>query len=321
MKKNECFLFNFIVFLTNNNVVSMKGMYMLAVKNNEKLKLALAYLPERVGMEISRVVGGRREGAQALAEIRIRAGGVCSLVYAKKRIPLFASVSVQEMADTVKRLSEGALYAYRDSIAGGYISLAHGIRVGICGYAKYEDGALVGVSDLRSLVFRIPSGECEFGDEIYRIYRDYAPRGMLIYSPPGVGKTTALRSLAVSIGSGSDAKRVAVIDERCEFPEEDFASAEVDILKGYKRKSGIEIATRTMSPEVIMIDEIGADEAVGVASAIRTGIPFIATAHAGSFDELLCKPGLAPLFECGAFDLFVGISVSDGRYQLAVNQR
>jgi len=144
---------------------------------------------------------------------------------------------------------------------------------------------------------------------------------MLVYSPPGVGKTTALRSLAMSIGSGSDAKRVAVIDERCEFPEEDFASAEVDILKGYKRKNGIEIATRTMSPEVIIIDEIGADEAAGVAMAVRTGIPLIATAHAASADEVLGKPSLSPLFECGVFDLLVGISFAEGKYRLTVTQK
>lgn len=294
---------------------------MVTTKNEEKLKVALSYLPEKLSMEISRVVSGRREGASALSEIRVRAEGLCSLVYAKGRIPLFSSVSAGEMKECVRRLSEGALYAYRDSIACGYISLPHGIRVGICGYAKYEDGALVGVSDLRSLVFRIPSGECEFAEEIYRIYLEHSPRGMLIYSPPGVGKTTALRSLAASIGGGSRAKRVAVIDERCEFPEEDFASSEVDILKGYKRKSGIEIATRTMSPEVIIIDEIGADEALGVAAAVRTGIPLIATAHAGSAEELLHRPSLLPLFECGAFDLLVGISLADGRYRLTVDRK
>jgi len=294
---------------------------MIITKNDEKLKTVLSYLPERVAMEISRVVSGRREGASALSEVRIRAGGLCSLVYAKGRIPLFSSVSREEARECVKQLCEGALYAYRDSIAGGYVSLSHGIRVGISGYAKYEGGVLVGVSDLRSLVFRIPSGECEFSDEIYRIYREYSPHGMLVYSPPGVGKTTALRSLAMSIGSGSDAKRVAVIDERCEFPEEDFASAEVDILKGYKRKNGIEIATRTMSPEVIIIDEIGADEAAGVAMAVRTGIPLIATAHAASADEVLGKPSLSPLFECGVFDLLVGISFAEGKYRLTVTQK
>lgn len=294
---------------------------MVIAKNEERAALVLEYLPVGLASEIRRIASARCAGICGLREVRVRARGLCSILHQRERIPLYYSPGAEEVAELVKRLSDGALYAHRDSIASGYISLGRGIRVGICGYAKYEYKSFVGVSDLRSLVFRIPTGECEFSEELYRIYSEREVSGMLIYSPPGVGKTTALRALAYKIGTGNGARRVAVIDERCEFSEEDYSSSEVDILKGYKRKIGIEIATRTMSPEVVMIDELGADEAAGVAAAVRTGVPFIATAHAGSIEELCSKPSLAPLFECGAFELFVGISFENGKYRLTVDRK
>lgn len=291
------------------------------VKNAETvINSVLKYLPCRIAEEIVRIAEARKCKTAGIREIRIRADGRSSVLILRECIPLFNTVTREETSEIVRRLSDGALYAQRDSIASGYISLSHGVRVGVCGYARYEYRSFVGVSDLRSLVFRVPTGECEFSEELFSAFSKNVRRGMLIYSPPGVGKTTALRSLAKSIGGGRYARRVAVIDERCEFSEEDFSDCEVDILKGYKRKTGIEIATRTMSPEVIIIDEIGAEEATGVAQAIRTGVPLVATSHAASLEEVLSKPSLAPLFECSAFDTLVGISYGSEGYRLSVDR-
>ena len=89
---------------------------------------------------------------------------------------------------------------------------------------------------------------------------------------------------------------------------------------GYTRKRGLEIATRTLSPEVLMIDEIGADDATELVSVVRCGIPLVATAHASGFDELMAKPSLKPLFETGAFSVFVGIFREGGSYSLTVDK-
>lgn len=279
----------------------------MAKKGRLAVEGVYKYLSAEMISEIERICRSRRQGAVGIREIRIRKEGRCSLLYLDEIIPLYTTVCRQEAENMIRRLSDGAIYAHRDSIASGYLSLPFGVRVGLCGYARYESGELVGVSELRSLVFRIPTGECDFSEELEHLFRTRVQRGLLIFSPPGGGKTTALRSLAHSLGEGAMAMRVAVVDERCEFWEEDFESSEVDLLRGYKRREGIEIATRTMSPEVIMIDEIGTDEAEGVAQAVRTGIPLVATAHASSFSEARERVSLEALFRSGAFDLLVGI--------------
>ena len=293
---------------------------MLKVYKKSHKTLVIDILPIAVAEEILRLCRGRRGGLDALREIRLRAEGRCSVLIGRERLPLFSTLTADETDKLVETLACGALYAYRDSIASGYLTLPGGVRVGLCGYARYDGERLVGVSEMRSLVFRIPTGECEFADELLSVYLSSVKAGMLIYSPPGVGKTTALRSLAASLGGGTHPRRVAVVDERCEFDAEDYRGCEVDILKGYKRRRGIEIATRTMSPDLIMIDEIGADDAEAILDVVRCGIPLVATAHASDRDELFSKSSLKELFACGAFDCLVGIFSTGDGYFLRVDK-
>lgn len=277
----------------------------------------LALLPRGLSDEIIRLASCRAGGVGEIREIMIRCGGLCQVRLGRESLPLYHRVDREGTDGLVSRLVDGALYAHRDSIASGYISLDGGIRVGICGSASYDGGRLVGVRDMRSLLFRIPSGRCDFADELYAVYDRGIGQGMLIYSPPGVGKTTALRSLALRLGGRM---RVCVVDERCEFPTEDYSGSRVDILKGYRRREGIEIATRTLSPDIIMIDEISAEDAEAMLGVVRCGIPLIATAHAGNFSELRSRPALRGLFDCSVFSTFVGISSGEGGYSLSVDR-
>ena len=286
----------------------------------DRAALALSYLPESIREEIYHLASGRIGGLSEIREIRIRAGGRCSLVYRNESVPLFQSVGREQMDGLLYRLCEGSLYAHRDNIASGYIPLDLGIRVGVCGMARYEQKKVVGISELTSAVFRIPGHSCEFREELLAVWESGVGAGMLIFSPPGVGKTTALRALVAYVGSGANPKRVAVVDERCEFSPEDYQGTEVDILRGYKKRDGIEIAVRTMSPQVLCVDEVSGDDASSIAGVVRSGVPILATAHAASGEELFSKSSLSPLFECGAFDVFVGIGRENGTYSLSVNR-
>ena len=144
-------------------------------------------------------------------------------------------------------------------------------------------------------------------------------RGVLIYSPPGIGKTTLLRSVAVMLASGgwsegTEPLRTVVIDTRGELA---FASEGrdlcLDVLSGYPRRRGIEIATRCLNAEVIICDEIGDyEEAMSLVASHNCGVPLIASAHAGSVNQLLSRTGLRLLHEAKIFGAYVGIE-RDGR--------
>jgi stage III sporulation protein AA len=166
-----------------------------------------------------------------------------------------------------------------------------------------------------SLVLRLPHPVATAGEEAERVFRSLGGRGLLIYSPPGVGKTTLLRDLGRRLATGRPPLRVAVIDSRGELSGGEYGrGALVDLLVGYPKAVGLELAVRTLSPEVILLDEIGSRrEAEAILAASGCGIPLIATAHAASARELIGRPAIRPLLRAGLFGRLIGLTRSGGR--------
>lgn len=293
---------------------------MVASMAEKRVTNVLKYLPRGLRDEILALSSRRREGLLCIREIRVRRDGRSSLRFGNESVPLYTPCCEEDMSDILEALCGGSPYAFRSTINEGYIAAPGGVRVGLCGSVRYGSEGAMGVSGISTFVFRIPGHRCVFASELESVYRSGVGYGMLIYSPPGVGKTTALRSLAAALGSGRDAVRVAVVDERMEFCHEDYSGCYVDILQGYKKCVGIEIASRTLSPEVIMIDEIGREEAEGISAAVKCGIPIVATAHAKDLSELTSKWSLSPLLDQNAFSVAVGISCVRGLYSLTVDR-
>ena len=136
----------------------------------------------------------------------------------------------------------------------------------------------------------------------------------MIYSPPGVGKTTLLRSLIRALSHPPYGMRLAVIDTReelaaCGTVEESAA----EWLSGYPRAAGIEIATRTLNPQLIVCDEIGeVGEAEAICAACNAGVPLVATAHGATAAAMLRRRGLRLLHEQGVFGSYVGLARRGG---------
>lgn len=137
----------------------------------------------------------------------------------------------------------------------------------------------------------------------------YFSGGLLIAGPPGSGKTTLLRDSVrlISCGIGTARKRVAVVDTRGEIaavkdgvPQNDIGVL-TDVLTGCGKTDGIEIAVRTLNPEVIAFDEIAnRDEARSVISSMFSGVEAITTVHAGSKEEIFEREPARLLLESGA---------------------
>jgi len=163
---------------------------------SETLVSVLSILPKRLLSEITRVGGHRRDFPEGLSEIRVRSYGRSSLVISGENVQLSSAVSPSELLEVYDKALDCALYAHKDEVTRGFISMPRGVRVGISASGR-ERGALP--LDISSLVFRLPSGESESAGGIFSLWQKKRPRGMLIYSEPGGGKTSALRSLAALI--------------------------------------------------------------------------------------------------------------------------
>lgn len=270
----------------------------------ESVRLAL---PERVRGEIEKMSAeiGRVE------ELRLHCGRRATVTSRGKNLPTPCILTREEIDRVLTRLCGGSVYAFRDTIAEGYISLRGGIRVGVCGRAAISGGKISGVYDIDTLAIRIPHRSPPLGHEIIELLEKMNfTRGVLIYSPPGVGKTTLLRSLAVMLSSGAKPRRVSVIDTRGELSFSlDSPSLCLDILTGYPKHTGISLAARTLGSEVMICDEIGSRaEAEAICEAHNCGVPLIATAHAASVRELLGRTGIGLLHRAGCFGAYVGLS-------------
>lgn len=265
-------------------------------------------LPQSLRDAVIRVCGG---DLSRLEEIRLRAGRCTSLTVAGRNVMTDICLAHSDLFAILTRMCDGSLYAYSQNINEGFVTLAGGVRVGVVGRAACEGGQVIGVHDISALCIRIPHRHGRVGGEICDLLHTLgAPRGILIYAPPGVGKTTLLRGVAARLAGGDEPMRTVVIDTRGELSfSVDGTRLCLDVLTGYPRPLGVEIATRSMGAEVIICDEIGdTDEAMSLVSAHNGGVPLIATAHAGEIGELLRRTGIRLLHEARLFGAYVGIS-------------
>ena len=242
----------------------------------------------------------------AVNEIRLRRGAPASVTAGERNVVLGVCASDAEIASTLRELCERSLYAKAATICDGFIAARGGVRVGVCGRAVVRDGQIVSVAEISSLNIRIPRRIVGCADRLYEIMRSQDFRGgVLVWSPPGVGKTTMLRELGVCLSRGRDARRTAIVDSRAELAAD---GALADVLSLYPRAKGIEIARRTLSPQIVICDEIGTqDDAAALLEAHFAGITVCASAHASSFDGLMASPVMRSLRGHGVFATYYGL--------------
>ena len=263
-----------------------------------------ALLPAELCCEIEESV----PAGELLEEIRLRRGRAASLTVSGRNIRLSTVLSGNRMDALLLAMCEGSLYAHGETVKQGYLALRDGIRVGVCGRLGVADGRATGVCEVSSLVIRVPHAPPPIGREIADLLRRLSlTRGVLVFAPPAVGKTTVLRSVAALLAGGEHPLRVAVVDTRGELCF-GLSGREllVDLLSGYPKGLGISIAARTLSAELIVCDEIGdLEEAREIVQAHNCGVPLLASAHAAEIEELLARPGLRLLHEAHCFGAYV----------------
>ena len=276
-----------------------------AKRGGETLAGVLSLLPPRIA-HAARQSTISCEGT--VSEIRIRRGGAASVTAGGRNLVLPVSATDAEIASALRSLCDRSLYAKTATICEGFIASRNGVRVGVCGRAVVRDGEIVSVAEISSLNIRIPHRIVGCADKLWELMKaqDFS-RGVLVWSAPGVGKTTLLRELGVRLSTGSAPRRTAIVDSRAELAV-DGGSGIADVLSLYPRAKGIEIAKRTLSPQVVICDEIaGEDDVAALLEAHGAGITVCASAHAFSYAALMASPQMALLRDRGVFGTYYGL--------------
>lgn len=246
------------------------------------------------------------EPVSQIAEIRLRAGrpSVCVNIRGEMRT-CSDKFSAKEIADCFAEVCRYSVYSFEEEISHGFITLDGGHRVGICGTAVTSRGGITSFRDISGLNIRIAHQIFGCADELYERAFSDEPRSLLLAGKPLCGKTTVLRDLARLLGASH---RVVLIDSRSELSASVRGTPAFDIglntdaLCGCEKSEGIMLAIRSLSPDIVICDEIG-DDQFAVEQAMFCGVKVIASAHAGSIAELKKRTatrGLLPLFDCAA---------------------
>lgn len=221
------------------------------------------------------------------------------------------TVTKADIKESFNRLCEYSVYSHTNDIASGFITVAGGHRAGVYGTAVYSDGKITGVRDVSGINMRVAREFCGCGESLMQSFGSDISNGFLLCGAPSTGKTTLLRDCA-RILSDSMFKKVAVVDERGEIAAVSHGEAQnnvginTDVLDGYIKAQGIIQAVRTLSPDVIICDELGGQEdAQAVINGVNSGVVFISSVHATGVDDIKSKPHLCSLIRTGAFSKLV----------------
>lgn len=308
---------------------------MEVTKNSIRFDQAASRLCERIEKKLMNIPLSAKENA---SEIRVRAGMPLALTCPGQiwfidedsrlsNIPKNAFKAAKEdIEESVIKMCSYSMHTHQEEIKNGFIPLLGGHRAGLAGTAVSENGRIISLRDINSINLRIARDVKGAGDKIIKEAFEDGLCGLLIFGTPGSGKTTVLRDIARQLSGGFNGRyiKVAVVDERGEIAaahEGEFQNDMgicCDVLSGFPKGAGIETAVRTLSPGVIICDEIGGEEEVdSMINALNSGVVVIASAHAGNLSQLYKRPQIKRLIDLGVFDKIAELGSAEEPGRLA----
>lgn len=266
--------------------------------------------------------------SQKLEEIRVRVNQPLELVTAEGAYFLnngalvrqtdrqCLSVSEEDLRQMSTLMSRYSLYAYEEEIRQGFLTVEGGHRVGVAGKAILEQEKVKSLQHISSVNIRMSHEIPGCADRLLpMITKNREVCHTLVISPPCGGKTTLIRDLIRQISDGNAHVKgctVGVVDERSEIGgcylgvAQNHLGSRTDILDCCPKAEGMIMLIRSMSPRVLAVDEIGAQEEIrAVEYAMQCGCKLIASVHGNSMAEIASKPGLGELVRQRRFERYV----------------
>lgn len=235
-------------------------------------------------------------------------------------------VSKEDIEQTFQIICKYSIHSFMDDIKKGFITLRGGHRVGLVGKVIVEDGQVKNIKHISSLNIRVSREIIGCSDKILKhvIKGDNQVNNTLIISPPQCGKTTLIRDIVRNLSNGNEEYRfkgikVALIDERNEISGSYLGSSQMDvgirtdIIETCPKDLGIVMLLRSMSPNLIVTDEIGSlDEIKALYTALNGGVSLITTVHGDSIEDIKNRKEMSNLLDKDLFKKVIILSAKKG---------
>ena len=278
-------------------------------------------MPDNIGEAI-----GKRLKYDKVYELRLRLGKPVLVNYCGRYAHLTAdgpsdqpdnalTVDRKAMEGLIYKASGHSIYAFNDQIRQAFITIAGGIRIGICGEIVFENNAVKTVKNFTSVNIRIPHEIKNCSLNAFKYIADGQINNTLVISPPGAGKTTFLRDLCVQFAKLTPVQNTLILDERSELAAVSNGTPcldvglYTDVMSGCTKQFGFEQGIRSLRPDVIITDELGSPaDIAAVAVAAACGVKIIASAHAYDHIDLSINPNFAEVIKKRLFKRFVVLS-------------
>ncbi|MFD1038455.1 stage III sporulation protein AA [Virgibacillus byunsanensis] len=291
----------------------------------------LRLFPDSIRKAINSTINGRWA---LLQEIRFRLYQPVELIFDHK-MEWISTIKPNKKDGIfiVNQLSEFSLYRMEDELREGYITIEGGHRVGLAGKVNTKQGVVKALQHITFLNIRIAKEKLGCAKPIMPyIYKgDYM--NTLFVGAPQTGKTTMIRDAARLVATGwggVEARKVAIIDERSEIagsikgvPQHDLG-LRADVMDACPKAEGMMMMIRSMSPDVLIVDEIGSNRDVqALMEAINAGVIVMCTIHGNTLSDLKKRPSLNVLFQQEIFKRIVIFQkhVNPGKIKHIYNQR
>lgn len=225
-------------------------------------------------------------------------------------------VTQEDIHWVMEAVSQYSMYAYEDEIRQGFLTIQGGHRIGIAGKAIIEKEHVKGMKYISYINIRLSHQVKGCARPVLPYVIDnQGVHHTLIISPPRCGKTTLLRDLIRQISDGNErfaGATVGVVDERSEIggsymgvPQNDLG-IRTDILDCCPKAEGMMMLIRSMSPEVVAVDELGNYEDIhAIEAVIHCGCKLLATVHGSSIADIERKPLLQRLVKERIFERYI----------------
>ena len=269
-------------------------------------------LPKAVARPLNALPDG------SLREIRVRAGQSIRLSTRQGETICPCEPTPQQVAQIAEALCEHALYARAEEQRSGFVTLRGGHRMGLCGRVICQGQSIRALRDISSFCIRIAGQWRGAADGLIGQLTDENGfcRSTLIVGLPGMGKTTLLRDSLRRLSEAG--RRVCVVDERSEIAAmcDGLPQLEVgpctDVLDGCGKEAGLRWLLRSLSPEVLVTDELSDTlDAQAALEAIRSGVSMLATVHGRDLDSVCGRNTLYPLIRDRAFERYAVLDVHE----------